>query len=77
MKTMREATQAIPTIIGARDVIIQHSGHDFVASKDMAEIFRRRSREVLASGHAELVPLLHSEGIELLLVGLVRERIPV
>ena len=56
---------------GAADVegvVIHHSGQDFTASVEMAEIFYRRSREVLAGGRAELVPLLHRGGVELLLV---------
>lgn len=55
---------------GARTVVVHHSGRDFFSSASMAEIFHRRSREVIASGHAELVPLLHFDGVELLLVGL-------
>lgn len=49
-------------------IVIHHSGRNFTASVEMAEIFYRRSREVLAGGRAELVPLLHRGGVELLLV---------
>lgn len=76
---MMKARELVPTTQvstgNSERVIVHHSGHDFTVSSVMAAIFRRRSQEVVASGHPELVPLLHTEGIELLLIG-VDARVP-
>jgi hypothetical protein len=37
-------------------------------NKDMAEIFLRHARKILASGGSELTPLLHRDGVELVLI---------
>jgi hypothetical protein len=49
-------------------VVISYGGREFVARPSMADVFLRNSRKVLDSGHSELVPLLHEDGVELLLV---------
>jgi hypothetical protein len=49
-------------------VVICYGGREFSARPTMADVFLRASRRVLDSGHAELVPLLHEGGVELLLV---------
>jgi hypothetical protein len=49
-------------------VVICYGGREFAARPAMADVFLRTSRRVLDSGHAELVPLLHEGGVELLLV---------
>lgn len=47
---------------------IHYGGRIFSCSPEMASIFLRHAREVIESGDEELVPLLHSEGIELLFI---------
>ncbi len=47
---------------------IHYGGRVFSCTPDMAAIFLRHAREVIEAGAEELVPLLHSEGIELLFV---------
>lgn len=51
-----------------RRQIIQYGGQRFDCSTEMAQIFLKHAREVIESGDQQLVPLLHSGGIELLLV---------
>jgi hypothetical protein len=48
--------------------IIQYGGRRFSCTPEMARIFLKHAREVIESGDEQLVPLLHSGGIELLLV---------
>lgn len=48
--------------------IIQYGGQLFNCSPEMAQIFLKHAREVIESGEQQLVPLLHSGGVELLLV---------
>ncbi|MBX3088079.1 MAG: hypothetical protein KF742_06285 [Cryobacterium sp.] len=47
---------------------ILYGGRSFDCSSEMAQIFLRRARAVIERGAEQLVPLLHSGGIELLLV---------
>lgn len=47
---------------------IQYGGRIFNCTPEMARIFLKHAREVIESGDEQLVPLLHSGGIELLLV---------
>ncbi len=51
-----------------RPVCIRYCGRDFVASPEMAGIFLRRTQELLDNEDAQLVPLLHRDGIEMLYV---------
>lgn len=51
-----------------RCFVIHFAGQDFVTRESMAEIFLRKSGRVAAEGSAELVPLLHENGLDLLLV---------
>lgn len=44
------------------------AGQDFLVNKGMVEIFLRHARNTLASGGSELTPLLHKDGIELVLI---------
>lgn len=48
--------------------VIQYGGRTFNCKPEMARIFLKHAREVIESGDEQLVPLLHSGGIELLLV---------
>lgn len=48
--------------------IINYGGQQFSCSTEMAQIFLKHAREVIESGEPQLVPLLHSGGIELLLI---------
>ena len=49
--------------------IVHHGGRNFLASQTMAAIFDAHARDVIARKEAELVPLLHSDGVDLLLIG--------
>lgn len=49
-------------------VCIHHGGREFIASSGMAGIFLRRAQQLIDDGDAQLVPLLHRNGIDLLLV---------
>jgi hypothetical protein len=51
-----------------RCFVIHFAGQDFVTRESMAEIFLRKSGRVAVDGAAELVPLLHENGLDLLLV---------
>lgn len=51
-----------------RREIIQYGGQQFSCSAEMAQIFLRHAREVIESGEEQLVPLLHTGGIDLLFV---------
>lgn len=48
--------------------MIQYGGRRFECKPEMARIFLKRARAVIECGEHELVPLLHSEGVELLLI---------
>lgn len=50
------------------DRVVQHGGRDFYATQDMAAIFTARADGVMARHDTELVPLLHRDGVELLLI---------
>ena len=49
-------------------VVIHCAGQNFLARQSMAEIFLRHAKNILASGSSELTPLLHADGVDLLLV---------
>jgi hypothetical protein len=51
-----------------RLIEVHCEGQDFHAQPEMAAIFLRRALEVLAHQRSELVPLRHTEGIELVLI---------
>lgn len=51
-----------------RHVRIHWGGREFHADRSMSEIFIKRVRETAESGKSELVPLLHTGGLDLLLV---------
>ena len=51
------------------DKIVRHGGRSFLATSTMAAIFAARAEDVIARLDTELVPLLHRDGVELLLVG--------
>ncbi len=64
---------AAPTVSAERDqdhkqVVIVFGGKEYVADLDMAEIFLRHALEVTEPEDERLVPLLHQDGVELLLV---------
>ncbi|GAA0991341.1 hypothetical protein [Subtercola frigoramans] len=61
----------VPTPASATDVpthTIHLNGNDYLATAVMTEIFRRRAQRIVDRGESELVPLLHSRGVELLLI---------
>ncbi|MDF2443741.1 MAG: hypothetical protein JWR01_1944 [Subtercola sp.] len=47
---------------------VHHNGNRYFATAEMAEIFRSRAEQTAQNGETELIPLLHSNGVELLLV---------
>lgn len=47
---------------------IQYGGRRFDCTPEMARIFLKHARAIIESGEEELVPLLHSGGIELLFI---------
>lgn len=53
----------------AFDCFIAYGGRIFCAREQMARIFLRRARAIVASGRNELVPLPHKDGVDLLHVG--------
>lgn len=50
-------------------MIVHHGGRSFLASETMANIFSAHAHDLMDRGDTELVPLLHSKGVDLLLVG--------
>ncbi|TXN31892.1 hypothetical protein [Lacisediminihabitans profunda] len=63
--TVQERT---PATRNTRPVCIHHGGRKFVASAEMAGIFLHHAQRLIDDGDAQLVPLLHREGVELLLI---------
>jgi hypothetical protein len=63
-----DAEAAMTTTSASPREIIVHGGRRFDCTPEMARIFLKHAREVIESGEEQLVPLLHSGGIELLLV---------
>jgi hypothetical protein len=49
-------------------ICIHHSGRTFVTTREQAGIFLRRVQVISDRRITELVPLLHSDGVDLLLV---------
>lgn len=49
-------------------IAVHCSGQDFLARARMASIFLRRALDIVAHGDSGMVPLLHSTGLELLLI---------
>jgi hypothetical protein len=47
---------------------VHYGGRKLVATSEMAGIFVRRAQQLLDRGETGLVPLLHQDGIDLLLV---------
>ena len=69
--TSVQSSGVVPSSFRARTmrpVCIHYGGHDFIASPDMAGIFLRHAQQLVDDGDAQLVPLLHRDGIELLYV---------
>jgi hypothetical protein len=49
--------------------IIHYGGRHFVATRTMAEIFLAHAEDIIDRNETSLVPLLHKQGVDLLLVG--------
>ena len=47
---------------------VHYGGRNYIASRDMAQIFESKANAVIAEGDTELVPLLHQGGVDLLLI---------
>ena len=47
---------------------VHHDGNQYFAAAEMAEIFRANAERTVDEGDTELVPLLHSRGVDLLLI---------
>lgn len=56
------------TTKNGRPVCIHHGGRRFVASAEMAGIFLRNAQRLIDDRDTQLVPLLHRDGVELLLI---------
>ena len=56
------------TMEKAKPVRIHYGGRDYMATPEMAGIFVRRTRHLVNGGDSQLVPLLHHNGVELLLI---------
>lgn len=51
-----------------RVVMIRHGGREFAATPEMAQCFLANARRVIDAGDAQLVALLHADGLEMLFV---------
>lgn len=51
-----------------QDVSIRCDGREFVATSEMAECFLRKARLAVESHSAELIPILHKDGLEFLFI---------
>lgn len=49
-------------------VTVHHGGRTFVATREMADVFESRALELVSEGESGLVPLLHRDGIDMLLI---------
>ena len=49
-------------------IVIHCAGTVFLAQADLGAIFLRRALDTIADGRSELVPLLHLDGLDLLLI---------
>ena len=49
-------------------IVIHCAGTVFLAQADLAAIFLRRALDAIEAGRSELVPLLHLDGLDLLLI---------
>jgi hypothetical protein len=49
-------------------VCVHYGGRQFIATYEMAGIFLRRAQRLIDAEDAELVPLVHEDGLELLYV---------
>lgn len=47
---------------------LRYGGKTYSCSIEMAEIFLRHAQELIETGQEQLVPLRHSEGVDLLLI---------
>ncbi|MEO6941724.1 MAG: hypothetical protein ABI238_01260 [Terrimesophilobacter sp.] len=66
-ESVKAPAESIESITVAHE-IIHHGGRQFICTPEMARIFLTHAQQVIESGDEQLVPLLHSGGIELLLV---------
>jgi hypothetical protein len=62
------ATAAPAAPGGSPSICIHHSGRCFVTTHEHAGIFLRRVQKIADKRISELVPLLHSGGVDLLLI---------
>jgi|GEM_PF-6617448 len=58
----------VVTAVGTSSVVVFYGGREFVATHSMADAFFGRAQRVVEAGATELVPLLHSGGVDLLLI---------
>lgn len=58
---------------GDRRFIISYGGQVLIVRQDVKEVLLQRVRRALADGAAELVPVHHSHGVEMLLIEPGRE----
>ena len=53
---------------GDPGICVHHGGRHFVITREQSGVFLRRVQALCDAGGAELVPLLHSGGLELLYI---------
>jgi hypothetical protein len=53
---------------GDPGICVHHGGRSFVVTREHAGVFLRRVQAIADQGGSELVPLLHSTGLELLYI---------
>ena len=69
VKVTGKPAEVVPeAVVAVGRELIQYGGQQFDCSAEMANIFLKHAREVIESGEQELVPLLHRNGVELLLI---------
>jgi hypothetical protein len=52
----------------AAKFVITCAGREFVVTEEVAARFRARAQRIIDSGETGLVPLLHSGGVEMLII---------
>jgi hypothetical protein len=65
---LRSSVALTATLRSSSSICIHHSGRRFITTPEHASIFLRRVQQIADRRICELVPLLHSDGVDLLLI---------
>ena len=65
---LRSTVAPTATLHSSSSICIHHSGRCFITTHEHAGIFLRRVQQIADKRICELVPLLHSDGVDLLLI---------